>query len=287
MKSCPKCNARNFNSATKCDKCGFELDKADSQVQEVFDNSPSDLKQSTPESIHAINNKESQTPTSDLKANHDEMLKQIRSWGLWSLGLGALHIIASGLLDSSWGILLIVVGLASFYYRTAPMFIIYSVTLAWAALSNLSSLNPEWMLAALFQFFLAFRTFKDFQRFGNTENELAQLSNDILISNKRATKSFPFIGILLSCSSIIGVVAYCVLTFVLVEEFGADSQPPAYYSFLIRLVEVIGVLGFSVSLASLLAKPAKKFLPLIGVIAGGVIMIFYLLVNISLIFLSN
>jgi hypothetical protein len=220
----------------------------------------------------------------ELRANHQAMLKEIRSWGYWSLGLGAVHIISSGFLDSAWGILLIVVGLASFYYRTAPMFIIYTVTLAWAALSNLASLNPEWMVFAVVQIYLAFRTFKDFRRFGKIEEDFTQISSDSPITNQRANKSFPWIGALLSCSSIFGCIAYGVLTFVLVEEFGVNSEAPAYYVFLIRLVEIIGVMGFSVSLASLLAKHTPKTLPIIGLIAGGTMIIMLLAANILLAF---
>jgi hypothetical protein len=84
-------------------------------------------------------------PNNIVKNNYAAMLKEIRSWGFWSLGLGAVHLVTSGFLSAPWGVLLIIVGLASFYFRTASMFIIYAVTLAWAALSNLLGLDFAWI----------------------------------------------------------------------------------------------------------------------------------------------
>ena len=225
-------------------------------------------------------------PAANLEAAHTAMLKEIRSWSYWSLGLGALHIIASGFLDSSWGILLIIVGLASFYFRTASILIIYAVTLTWAALSNLASMNPEWMLFALFQIFLAIRVFLNYRHFRNTEDMLIQNSvnvagNSPLVAKQRAAKSFPWIGALFSCSSILGIAALFAFTIALAAIYGLNSEPPVIYSLLIGILETLGVLGFSVSLASLLSKHTPKALPIIGLVAGSLIMILWLLLSLS------
>jgi len=219
-------------------------------------------------------------PHAELKAGHALMLKEIRSWALWSLGLGAVHLLQSGFLDSAWGILLIVVGLASYYYRTASMFIVYSVTLTWAAVSNLVSLNPEWMIFAVVQVYLAYRTFTAFRRFSRVEGEFIQLAEENRVGNRRAQLSFPWIGALLGLASVFGCVLYWLLTFVLVTTSGANFEPPAYYILLIRLVDIISVMGFSISLASLLSKHTPKALPIIGVISGGGLMILSLVVKI-------
>ena len=79
----------------------------------------------------------------DLAAStHAVMVKEIRSWSYWLLGLGALHLVASGFLDAPWGILLLAVGLVSFVFQEAAMFVIYGVTLAWAATSNVTGGQP-------------------------------------------------------------------------------------------------------------------------------------------------
>jgi hypothetical protein len=206
-------------------------------------------------------------PTMELQTNHEMMLKEIRSWGFWSLGLGVLHLIAAGFLDSAWGLLLIIVGLASFYFRTASMFIVYTVVLAWAALSNLISLNPEWMIFALLQLYLAFRTFKDFRRFQNTEKELIAVSTgvgDALIVgiSRRSARSFPWIGTSLGCLSIIFCAVTIAVTIFLIDEtLIANQIYPPYYLALLGSIEILGVLGFAVSLTSVISKYEPKFPP--------------------------
>jgi len=220
-------------------------------------------------------------PGTELLASHTAMLKEIRSWGLWSLGLGVVHIVSAGFLNSGWGILLLIVGLASFYYRTSPIFVVYTVALAWAAISNLISLNSGWVVLAFLQIYFAYRTFKDFQRFRKSENELMLTDAGISTTNLRAQKSFPWIGPLLGCSSIVGFAILFVLTIFLGSVYGWESTAPAYYNLMQGLVETLGVLGFAVSLASLLSGHMPKALPILGLIASGLFMAVWLLINIS------
>jgi len=212
----------------------------------------------------------------EITAKYNSMLRELRSWGFWSLGLGVVHIVSSGFLDAGWGILLIVVGLASFYFRTAPMFIVYTVTLLWAGLSNLISSTAGWMVFAVLQAYLAFRTFKDFQRFGKMESEFSQLSDVGMVFNQRAKNAFPWIGSIFGCSSIVGLVSLIGLTLFLAAAYGWESTTPFYYTLMQGVVETAGVLGFSVSLASLLSGHRPKSLPIIGLIGGGLFMIAWL-----------
>ena len=155
----------------------------------------------------------------NLTIQHALMLKEIRSWSFWLLGLGVLHLISSGFLNASWGILLIIVGLTSFYFRTASIFIIYVVTLTWAALSNFKGLESGWPIFALLQLFIAFRVFQQYRRFRETEDQFVKLADDDIIKDsipkERAARSFPWIGPLLGCSSIIGLGILIVVTLIL------------------------------------------------------------------------
>jgi len=222
-------------------------------------------------------------PGIEIQERHEAMLKEIRSWGLWSLGLGVLHIFFSGFLNSAWGALLIIVGFSSFYYRTASMFIVYTVALSWAAISNLVSLDTEWVVMALFQIYLAFRTFKDFRRFKKSEDDLTGADEDLLTASQRAQKSFPWIGSLLGCSSVIGIVVLFFLTIYLGAVYGWESTTPAYFEIAAGLVETFGVLGFAVSLAALISRHKPRALPIIGLIASGLFMVVWLMPSISFI----
>ena len=143
------------------------------------------------------------------------MLRETRSWGLSLLGLGAVHLVASGFLSAPWGILLLAVGLASFYFREAPMFIVYGVTLAWAAISNLLGGEIGWIIFALFQFFLAFQVFRKFFHFRQAQTEYATLRvqeapHSPLIP-ARAVRAFPWAGCVLGTLSLVGLVTIIVL----------------------------------------------------------------------------
>lgn len=228
---------------------------------------------------NTIEDKPVPDPTIELQKNRELMLKEIRSWGYWSLGLGVLHLITAGFLDSAWGLLLIIVGLASFYYRTASMFVVYTVVLSWAALSNLVSLNPEWMIFALLQLYMAFRTFKDFRRFQNTEKELIAISAGIgdelrVGVNRRSAKYFPWIGPSLGCLSIILCVASFTATFFLIDEtLIANRIYPPFYLALFGIMEILAVLGFAVSLTSVVSKYEPKFPSAAGLVISSLFML--------------
>ncbi|HSG42199.1 MAG TPA: hypothetical protein VLA72_03505 [Anaerolineales bacterium] len=223
------------------------------------------------------------TKEAELLANHEIMLKEIRSWGLWSLGLGVVHLISSGFLNSSWGILLIIVGLSSFYYRTAPMFIMYTVTLSWAALSNLLSFNTEWVIFSVLQGYFAFRTLQDFRRFRNTEDELKLITKGVSNNIQRVAKSFPWIGAILSCLSVFTCIASILIVFFVIDETLVESfSYPPYLSLMFGLIETFSVLGFSVSLISLISKYKPKILPIIGIVISGLFMVLEIISRFSI-----
>lgn len=218
-------------------------------------------------------------------ARHAKMLKELRSWGFWSLGLGVMHMIGSGFLSAPWGLMLIFVGLSSFLFKSASMFIVYAVTLAWAAISNISGLDLYWVFFALFQFYLSFKVFRQFGSFRDVEQEYHQLSSRDPEGTppvpNLAARSFPWIGSLLSCSSIIGFVILVIVVIVISIETEGMGTIPEYLGFLEGLIVNFAVLGFSVGLASLLSKFTPKWLGILAIIFG----LLTLAVEIGLIFL--
>ena len=59
-----------------------------------------------------INDIELPTPQEEISqseletlADYAKMLKDLRSWGFWSLGLGLMHLIGSGFLSAPWGLI--------------------------------------------------------------------------------------------------------------------------------------------------------------------------------------
>jgi len=159
------------------------------------------------------------------------------------------------------------------------------VTLAWAALSNLIGFDIGWVIFALFQIYLAFRIFHQYRRFQNIESEYIKITangtNAGTSSTDQAARLFPWIGSLLSCSSIIGLFLMMFIVIMIAIGTEGTSDPPGYISFVEGLIVNFGVLGFSVSLSSLLSKFRPKALAIVGLVAG----ILTLVIELAFIFL--
>jgi hypothetical protein len=224
-----------------------------------------------PESIRPL---QVTNPLNDSLTSQTAMLKQIRSWGIWSLILGTAHILASGFFSASWGILLLMIGLASFAFRTASMFIVYFVILAWVAFNNILSGASGWMIFAMLQLYFAVSVFLQFRRFRQMELRLDQTEEDNAdvkaLTLERSKLFFPWISPIFSCSSMLGIVFLFVVGIVI----GATHTTwIKYWAFAVDLMMNLGVLGFAVGLASLLSRYHPKLLAIIGMIVGLLIMI--------------
>ena len=291
---CPKCGHVNQASAMNCDRCHINLAWALANREHVHEQSQEEhsdgnaLPAPERESTHAPGEMQSQTmvvtSADNTASDHTLMLKEIRSWGMWSLVLGAVHILAAGFFSAPWGILLLIVGLASFYFRTASMFIIYTVILVWVAFSNALSGLGGWMFFALLQLYWALRVFQQFRRFRQVEIKLVEPTADPANDNtsvvKRSEQFFPWIGSLLSCSSIVGIlILFAAL--ILMEWRGETTTFLQPWAFMVDLMMNVGVLGFAVGLASLLSGYRPKLLAITGLVVGLLIMI----LNLALLFL--
>ncbi len=199
------------------------------------------------------------------------MLREIRSWGFWSIGLGAVHFITSGTLSAPWGLLLIVVGLSSFLFPSASMFVIYGVTLAWAAIYNLIGLNLTWVFFAAVQVYFSVRVFLAYRRFQKTE--IDYLASDAVDpaakkSTLRSARIFPWLGALVGIFSLLGYVVFIVAIFALAVMVQGTYTLPAYVDFIDATLVNLGVLGFALGLATLLSKYRPRALGIVALVAG-------------------
>jgi len=88
----------------------------------------------------------------------EKMHRSTRSWALWLLLMGGISLVASESLDPLWGVSLILVDLVSLRIQEPAMFMVYTVMLAWAGLTNILAGEGRWIFLGLFQFYLAFLT---------------------------------------------------------------------------------------------------------------------------------
>lgn len=206
---------------------------------------------------------------------HGHMLRDIRSWGWALVVLGAIHLFTSGFLNSAWGILLVVVGLASFYFKDAAIFVVYSVTLAWAAISNLISFSSGWMAFAVIQVILAVQTFRRFQIYRDAQSNLAIDENNPVEFSSTPTEPsqsqilFPVISLILGIAGLGGIVGLNAIALI-AGVIGLDVPQAVFFS--IDLSLDLGILGLAIGLAAILSDFPKRGQAIVGSIAGGLAM---------------
>jgi hypothetical protein len=198
---------------------------------------------------------------------HGTILKEIRSWATTLLVLGVISLFASNFLSAPWGLLLIVVGLASFYFRSSAMMVIYAVTLAWAGISNALSGGVLWIGFAILQLFLVVRVFQKFISFRQAETNTIEDIDSSGLTPKRSATIFPWAAIVLGSVSLLGFVGLLVGV-VVASIMSGKGITSVYLSFLESLVVEMGILGFALGLASVLSRYSKKALAIIGMITG-------------------
>ena len=196
------------------------------------------------------------------------ILKEIRSWAMTLLVLGVISIFASGFLSAPWGVLLIIVGLASFYFRSSAIMVVYGVTLAWAGVSNLTSGQGFWIGFALFQGYLVFRVFQKFIAFRRAEvNFGEQEAATYGLVPQRSASLYPWTACLLGVISLLGLIGIFVgaVAFIVVTE---SQAVPQFIIFMEGLIVNFGVLSFAIGLASVLSKHPRKAVAITGMVTG-------------------
>lgn len=202
------------------------------------------------------------------------LLREIRSWGWWSLLLGVMHLLLPGL-SAPWGLMLLVVGAASFYFREAAMLAVYGVTLAWVAISNAIFGGADWTAFAVLQVVFAVRVFVRFYNFRRAEAEL-----DSPPDESRAARLFPGAGCIFGAISL-GCMAITVVSLVLLFTSTDVVETPDFFVWVADFAVHLGVLGLAVNLAALFSGYRYRWLSALGLLASlpAVLIIIVLALN--------
>jgi hypothetical protein len=201
-------------------------------------------------------NSRSQSP------GYAKMLREIKNWGIVLLILGAIQLFSSGF-ENTWAILLIIVGLGSFYFRSPAIFITYGTTMAWAAISNALSSSGGWQLFSLLQVYLTYSIIRQFFQFRTSFDSS---------STDKAERPFPWTSFFLGLFSFIGITTVFLGAILFVGITG-NEQIPTFLSFTEGLSIIFAVLGFSMGLAAILSKYHHKVLSIIGIVASGLVLV--------------
>ena len=205
--------------------------------------------------------------TGEITILYERMLKQVRSWGITLLFWAVLSLVMSGTLSAPWGILLLLVGGASFFVREASMFAVYAVTLVWAALRNVTGGSLLWLAFGGLQVYLAYTVFRDFVRYRQVEADYlayrAQTAPQEPPPPQRAARVFPVAALALGILALLGEVgSWLGLDAAVLGTAAATSLRP----WLFELRWNLALLGLSLGLASFLSKHRAKLLAAIGMV---------------------
>jgi len=211
------------------------------------------------------------------ECGHDyaKMKKDIRSWGFWLIGIGVVSLVLSFLLDPSWGLMLMIVGVSSFYFCESAMFVVYGSILAWAAISNLMA-GPLWAVFAVFQGILAFKVFRQFGKYRKAEkiyryhHKMGRTGGAPI--PERGARMFPWLSAaasVLSIGILLGVVGGMAVSPVVEEDLTVMSGLDWAAVFAVNL----GVLGLALGMASLLSGHKQKAPSVAGVVIGGLVVL--------------
>ncbi|HTP11717.1 MAG TPA: hypothetical protein VMP08_25865, partial [Anaerolineae bacterium] len=223
----------------------------------------------------------------DAVMTHEKMERQIRSWGVWLLIMGVLQMIdVRGL--SPWGIVLLLVGAASFYFREAAMYVIYAVTIGWAGLLNfLNNTTTLWRGYAIVQFVIMIAIFWQFRQYRRAEKLATSASTDAALADAaadaapavptRTQRWFPLFALVLGGVALLLFIAAIGSAFLLHNR----ALLP-----LITVSETLAVnmavLGVATGLAGWLTIPFNKWVSIAGCLTGGLTLAAELLIPVIL-----
>ncbi len=215
------------------------------------------------------------------------MRKEIRNWAWVSLVMGGLSLVAGQVLSSPWGIIQILVGLASFYfYSDYAMFMVYTGVFAWAGLLNIVSGATYWNVGGLLQFLWAYNTFRLYNVYQKATRAVyaAAAPADPMISpdappplwdtpssrpaeDTRAQKAFAWLALFLGAGGAVGfgVMFLGTLTLQIIDP---SFKIPSIYGFLFEVAALVSVMGVPFGVAAIRGGYGPKAAAIIGLTAG-------------------
>lgn len=205
------------------------------------------------------------------------MLAEVRSWGRWLLVLGFAHFVGAQFLDVSWGVVLVLVGLASFYFLDVAMFPVYGTTLAWAAIANFIAGSAGWRLFSLVQVLFAYRTFRAYSHFRPIQAAFAALSPEERQGHaltSRAARLFPWTSFVLGAVTAFGTLL--VFGGMVLAAFQGRPDPTEGYVTSLLFAVSLGVLGLAFGIAALLGRLRPWPVALAGTVFSLVPVLFLL-----------
>lgn len=230
---------------------------------------------------------ERQNENANVIRLHAKLVKSARSWGTWLLVLGVLQLVASNLLEPTFGVLLLIVGVLSFVFTHPALFVVYATTLAWAAVSNILSAlvggQVQWGIFALVQVYMAYSTLREYKTYRQNEVAYRQMLQAEGVSDAQErvpVQVFPIGG----CALAVGGALLLVATFTALIYLGAtqpDTEPSAWINWLFGLAQGFAILAVGLSAASLASQFRHRVLSILALAGSALTVLIFILLTLG------
>ena len=193
--------------------------------------------------------------------------RRLRIFGAVLLAWGVIHFIGYPALSLAWGAILAIAGAAAFVFSEPSLFIVYAVTLLWAALANLLTGQALGVVNAAVQVFLTFSALRNY-RTGRS----VQVGADSAPEAGRAARVFPWASLVLGVASIAGSLALLLAGY-LVLGFTESAGLSRGYEALFQGVADLGSLGLGAGIAGLVSGYPRRTLVAVGVATSALVLL--------------
>ena len=188
----------------------------------------------------------------------------VRSQAKWLLGWGIANLVLS-FLNSPFGIVLIITGLASYYFGTASMLLVQTVIFLWAAVSNLFVGEALATFFSVIFVIASIQSIRQYRRFRSVESKQPAIG-------ERATRILPVSAFLVASIAWAGYATAFVFNMARFMATGEEELPSILY-LIVGLFLELGALALAMGLASVLAGYRYTALSVLGILGGAGILI--------------
>lgn len=213
------------------------------------------------------------------------MYKRIDSWALTSAGLGVLSLIVGGL-DAGWGLIMIIIAALCWRIKAASMFVLFGVTMAWAALTNgLAALgrgaSPLWLAMGLLQLYWVVSLVREYRVYQSLPLQAMYEAKQWPAGfgappgGQAVTKWFGIAGMAIGALAFLMLLGPIVINIAWVVSTGTDA-PSDVLNYIFVMSPDLAVLSIGLSAAAMATRGGKKVWGVGGVAVGGVTLLLWL-----------
>jgi hypothetical protein len=199
---------------------------------------------------------EQESPQNDMPETHPLVLsvkKDIQGWGKALIFIGILSFIFSGFLDFLWGVILVILGIISFFILEPAMYIIFGCVIIMLGIINSLTTSTGWSVYSLFQFIIGFFILRSYFNYREYYKIVHQKSSKFFIMS--------IVLFFMSLATLIGSLTMASMGY----------QEAKSIEIIFQLSSYLAIIGTATGLASILTEKIFKLFPIVMTILNFIV----------------